>query len=333
MLQVDEIMLTCVTVRVPRPAAAPDMPAPEALAPDAVEPVEPAEPVEPVAPADPVEPVEPAEPVEAVADDPLLGADELLIALSLADPKRPVTVTWWPTCAARFTEASALSRMSCDPRPLMLPPRPAVDGDSPPAVAPELAVDEDPVEPVAPLAPEPLAPEPIEEPLAPPIRAFFRTKVPPRLLLPLAEAPAVSEPVLELVLDPSARWMQPVAVTVPAVCEDDCPVVGWPACGVLDVGDCAARVPLRAMLLLSAIAHCQTCVFFMIVLQVDRLGRAGLGPAPAQIGATSDPPLRRPPRQQVNATSASACRRARGDAATVQPGQLSTRGPVFRRLV
>jgi len=173
-----------------------------------------------------------------------------------------------------LTELSADRRMSEPLRPLMLPPRPAVDDEpSLPDVEPETdepvelgdvelgdvepepdADEPDPADPVDPElevdAPEPelelmLDPEPL------PIFAFFRTKLPPPAPELLADALLVSL-LLELVLDPSARCRQPVAVTEPAV-DDVCPLSG-----VLDVGDCAAAsAPHRATLLLSVIAHCQ----------------------------------------------------------------------------
>jgi len=164
----------------------------------------------------------------------------------------------------------------------MLPPRAAVDGEvspdaelepvepapveepvEPAPVEPAPDADEpvDPVEPdadVEPVEPE-LDPEPMLEPLPLPMRAFFSTKVPP-LAPPLADALLVSLLlVLELVLDPSPRCRQPVAVTLPAVSDDDLPVDVWaPPWGVVDVGDCAAAsAPQNATLLLSVIAHCQ----------------------------------------------------------------------------
>src|SRR5215212_8200059 len=138
-------MLTWVTVSVPPrmlPLAEPLI-EPEPLALDPVEPVAPEpealEPVEP-APVDP-EPVAPVDPalLEPEPDElELLGDDELLIDEPLAPPKRPVTITWCPTCCDRLTELSADRRMSDPPRPLMLPPRPAVDEEpSLPDVEPE----------------------------------------------------------------------------------------------------------------------------------------------------------------------------------------------------
>jgi len=298
-------MLTWVTVSVPPrmlpPAEpltepeplAPDPVEPEALAPVEPEPVEP-EPVEP-APVEP-EPVEP-EPVEPDAPALLepepdeepepLGDEELLIDDPLAPPKRPVTITWCPTCCDRLTELSADRRMSDPPRPLMLPPRPAVDEEpslpdvEPEAEAPE-PVEPEPVEP-DPVAPAPVEPEPVEpepdadepapaepvepeldvdapepeldpepelmlDPLPLPMRAFFSTKLPlppPELL---ADALLVSL-LLELVLEPSARCRQPVAVIEPAV--DDV----WLLSDELDCA--AASAPHNATLLLSVIAHCQ----------------------------------------------------------------------------
>jgi hypothetical protein len=143
----------------------------------------------------------------------------------------------------------------------MLPLRPAVDGDDDSLPADELAPDV--LEPVEPVAPEEDAPVPDVEPveLEPPIRAFFSTNDPP--LPPLAEEASlplvelVLELELELVLDPSARWRQPVAVTLPADSDADRPVVGCPLCGVVDVGDWAARAPQNAKLLQRVIAHCQ----------------------------------------------------------------------------
>jgi hypothetical protein len=271
-------MLTWVTDSVPPRMLPPAEPLiePEAPALDPVDPVAP-EPdaPEPVAP----EPVEPAllEP-EPDEEPEVLGDDELLIDEPLAPPKRPVTITWCPTCCDRLTELSADRRMSEPLRPLMLPPRPAVDDEpSLPGVDPEA---DEPVEPDAPVDPEPVAPvapepdadepapdDPVEpelevdapepelelmldpEPL--PIFAFFSTKLPPPAPALLADALLVSL-LLELVLEPSARCRQPVAVTEPAV-DDVCP-----ASGVLDVGACAAAsAPQNATLLLSVIAHCQ----------------------------------------------------------------------------
>jgi hypothetical protein len=125
-------------------------------------------------------------------------------------------------------------------------------------------VEPEPVDPVEP-APvdEPVEPEPELEPAPmlepPPMRAFFSTKPPPLPPDADADSPAALELLElldELLLEPSARCRQPVAVTEPAVSDDERPVP-WPLCGVLDVGDCAASVPHRAMLLLSVIAHCQ----------------------------------------------------------------------------
>jgi hypothetical protein len=104
----------------------------------------------------------------------------------------------------------------------MLPPRPAVDGD---CVLPDAPDALEPA-PEAPLAPEvePALDEPAPEfepapmlelePL--PIRAFFSTKLP--LPPDVADEPAglVLVDELELLLDPSARCRQPVAVTDPA---------------------------------------------------------------------------------------------------------------------
>jgi len=296
-VQVAEIMLTWVTVSVPPRMLPPAEPLIEPLAldpvdpvlpePDALEPVDP-EPVEP-------EPVEP-EPVEPEPDAPEpdvpallepepdeepepLGDEELLIDEPLAPPKRPVTITWCPTCCDKLTELSADRRMSEPPRPLMLPPRPAVDEEpSLPDVEPEAdePVEPEPVEPEPeaddpapdePVEPEPDVDAPVElepepelmldpEPL--PMRAFFSTKLPPLPPELLADALLVSL-LLELVLEPSARCRQPVAVTEPAASDDDLPVDDvWPLSGVLDVGACAAAsAPQNATLLLSVIAHCQ----------------------------------------------------------------------------
>lgn len=258
-------MLTCVTLSVPPcMPLCPDMPVDPLVEPLALEPVEPVEPVAPdepvelVVPVEPVVPVDPVEPAVPVEPD-VLGDDELLIADPLAEPpNRPVTVTWWPTCCARFTELSAVRRRSCEPRPLMLPLRPAVDGDD------EDADDSLPADELAPDAleavePEDDAPVPDIEPVEPepPIRAFFSTNEPP--LPPLAdEAPLVALVLeLELVLDASARCRQPVAVTVPADSDAERPVVPCPLWGVVDVGDWAASAPQNAKLLQRVIAHCQ----------------------------------------------------------------------------
>jgi len=322
-VQVAEIMLTWVTVSVPprmlppaEPLIEPEAPALEPVdplppEPDALEPVEP-EPVEPE-PVEP-EPVEP-EPVEPEPDEPVdpalldpepdeelepLGDDELLIDEPLAPPNRPVIITWCPTCCDRFTELSAADRRRSEPpRPLMLPPRPAVDDEpSLPDVEPEAEEPEPlPPEPAAPpdvpapLEPEPDEPEPVDpepeadepepdDPVEPelevdapepeldpmldpeplPIFAFFRTKLPPPAPPPelLADELLVSL-LLELVLEPSPRCRQPVAVIAPAVSDADLPVDDvWPLSGVLDVGACAAAsAPQNATLLLSVIAHCQ----------------------------------------------------------------------------
>jgi hypothetical protein len=137
-----------------------------------------------------------------------------------------------------LTEVSAIKRRSCEPLPVRLPPRPAVDGEDPLPVAPEPdaepaepvapAPEAEPAEPVAlePVAPEPVAPAPEPAPMLepPPMRAFFSTNPP---LPPAADAdwPAalvVLAPVL--LVDPSARCKQPVAVTDPAASDDDRPV-------------------------------------------------------------------------------------------------------------
>jgi hypothetical protein len=85
-------------------------------------------------------------------------------------------------------------------------------------------VEPEPVDPAPELEPAlELDPAPMLEP--PPMRAFFRTKPPP--LPPDADAdwPAPLAPLApELVLEPSARCRHPVAVTDPAVADDELPV-------------------------------------------------------------------------------------------------------------
>lgn len=91
--------------------------------------------------------------------------------------------------------------------------------------------------------------------LDPPLNfAFFSTKVPPPALLELA--PLDGLPLGSLLDDPPPRCRQPVAVIEPAVA----PVDG---CGVEDVGLWAASVPHSATAVLSVMAHCHPCVFFM----------------------------------------------------------------------
>jgi hypothetical protein len=198
-------------------------------------------------------------------EDELLGEDELSIA-PLPPDMRPVTITWCPTCSDRFTEESAVRRMSfAPPVPLIEPAvrllgsaelEPAVPDVEPDAVEPEAVPEAEP-EPLA-LVPEvePEAPE-LELVLPLPIFAFFSTKPPPE--------PALLDAVLELLVLLS-RWRQPVAVTCPAVSLDDRPVDwlpgeldvgGWLLCGVDDVGDWAASVPHSATPLHSVTAHCQ----------------------------------------------------------------------------
>jgi hypothetical protein len=159
---------------------------------------------------------------------------------------------------------------------------PDVEPDAVPDADPEpLALDPDEPEPEEPEVPEAEEPEPDEpEPmllLPPPNFAFFSTKPPPAPVL----LDVLLEALLELLL---SRCRQPVAVICPAMslderpvdelpweplCEPDDPlcepdeplcepdVVGWPLCGVDEVGDCAASVPHRATALHSVTAHCQ----------------------------------------------------------------------------
>jgi hypothetical protein len=193
-------------------------------------------------------------------DAELLGDEEFSIALLLPPDIRPVTITWWPMCSDRFTDVSAVRKMSLElPDPLIEPAvrllgsveLPAVPEAVPDAVDPEAAPD---AEPLA------LVPDELELMLLPlPIFAFFSTKPPPAPAL----LGALVEELLELLL---SRCRHPVAVTCPAMSLEERPVdwlpgaldvVGWLLCGVDDVGDCAASVPHRATLLHSVTAHCQ----------------------------------------------------------------------------
>lgn len=158
--------------------------------------------------------------------------------------------------------------MSREPPPLMLPVRPAVEGDEllpdvdpePDALEPVLDPVPDEAVPADPVADEPVPdeplpdPEPMLEPL--PIWAFFSTKLPPLPLVADAPAASVLPLVLDVELEPSPRCRHPVAVTAPADSVAARPLVACPPCGVLEVGACAASAPHKAMLLLSVIAHC-----------------------------------------------------------------------------
>jgi hypothetical protein len=178
-----------------------------------------------------------------------LGA--VLSAGAAAPAMRPVSITWWPTCSVRLTEASAITLMS------FAPCAPLID---PGARLGSVALASAEAEPGAGGAPA--------------ILAFFSTKPPP--------APALDGVLGVLLLAALlSRCRQPVAVTWPAMSLDERPV-GWLLCG-LDVvgwlvvgwlvggwllgggvdggvdgaGVCAASVPHRATLLHSVSAHCR----------------------------------------------------------------------------
>jgi hypothetical protein len=164
-------------------------------------------------------------------------------------------------------------------RPPPLAPRPAVLGlDVLPDCAPAAPDAPDCEPPVAPDAPDCAPPVVLDAPdcdapdaseLAlplldePPIRAFFRMKLPPLPDVALApdwllvdDVVVPVEPV-ELLEPALSRCRQPVAVISPALWVAELPVLGWPLCGD-DVGDCAAaRVPHSATAVLRPAAHCQ----------------------------------------------------------------------------
>ena len=193
----------------------------------------------------------------ALALEALLDGDddgEALGDVECAAPDvRPVTITWCPTCSARFTEASAIRLMSFDaPAPLIVPAVRLLGSAALAPAAPELGLA-----------------------LAPPIFAFLRTKPPP------AAAPAELLGAGLALLPLLSGCRQPVAVICPATSLDGA-VVGWLLCGVgagwllggvagwllggvvgwllggFDGGGvCAASVPHSAMPLHSVAAHCQ----------------------------------------------------------------------------
>ena len=146
-----------------------------------------------------MDPALPALALEALLDGADADEDEPLVAgLSI----RPVTITWWPTCSARLTDASDISRMSFEPLAPLIEPGVRVLGSVALAPAePELAL-----------------------PLAP-VFAFLSTKPPP--------APALLDGLVDEVLALLSRCRQPVAVTCPAISLDARPV-GSLLCG-LDV--------------------------------------------------------------------------------------------------
>jgi len=202
----------------------------------------------------------------ALLGDEELGAAEFSIVPTLVLPMRPVTSTWWPTCSARFTDESAISMMSFEPRvPLMLPAvRELSDGELDELPA---AVPDDPLaEPAMPLLS-----------LEPPILALFNRKPPP---LPVVALLLLADALL-------SRCRQPVALICPAISFGERPVVACPLCGLDVVGLCvglgvglgvglwagvcvgggfcgalcvglwAAKVPHRATLLQIVTAHCR----------------------------------------------------------------------------
>jgi hypothetical protein len=240
-VQVAEIMLTLVTTML-EPRAVPDARSrDEPLCGDAVEPPALGEP----ALDDP-----------ALDDSPLADPDRAAELLIGDDPPMwPVTITWCPTCSARLTLASALSRISRAPLapPAMLPELEGVL----PACAPPVGVDPvlsvlDRGAPASERADASLLPAPLA---APPIFAFLSTKPP---VLPVVAESAdpgvlVADVVEPVALEPRCR--QPVAVTCPACCVADAPVVGLVPCGVV-VGACAAAsVPHNATAVPNAAAH------------------------------------------------------------------------------
>jgi hypothetical protein len=181
--------------------------------------------------------------LEALGD----GADDGDDA-PLPPEKRPVTITWCPTCSARLTAESAISFSSLTP-PDARPPAPAMVPDGLPAggVLEGGALDGGAASPLGAL-------DVLEGlPDAPPNFTFFSTKLPPDALLELALDGLLAD--VSLLDEPAARCRQPVALLVPGVAPGAC------ASGV--VGLCAARVPHSATAVPSVTAHRHSCVFFM----------------------------------------------------------------------
>lgn len=185
--------------------------------------------------------------LEALGD----GADDGDDA-PLPPEKRPVTITWCPTCSARLTAESAISFSSLTP-PGARPPAPAMVPDGAPPAGGVLeggALDGGAASPLGALDVLDGLPD------APPNFTFFSTKLPPDALLELALDGLLAD--VSLLDEPAARCRQPVALLLPGVAPG--------ACGSGVVGLCAARVPHSATAVPSVTAHRHSCLFFITSL-------------------------------------------------------------------
>jgi hypothetical protein len=164
-----------------------------------------------------------------------------------APERRPITVTWWPTCSSSLTPASAINLSSRPPPDARLVLAVVLDaagaglpGVGLPAWALSLLGLLDALELVLASLPN---------------LKFFSTKPPLPGLLVLAPLDGLA--LDDVSLDaPPARCRQPVALALEALALVD-------DCGVDVVGLCAASVPHSATAVLSVTAHCPWCVFFM----------------------------------------------------------------------